>query len=77
MTRKIKGEQNKNKQTNKQTNKQKTVVFETECDSWGLQLRGQNMSVFEKKSHFWILLGAFRGHFSNSSIQQNVFPNLV
>ena len=32
------------------------------------------MPVYKKKGPFLILLGSFRGHFSNSSIAQNVFP---
>ena len=40
-------------------------------------IRDQNIPVFKKKGHSWILLGVFRGQSWNSSILQNVFPKFV
>ena len=39
-----------------------------------ITIRGQNVPVFKKKGTFLILLGAFRDHFSNSSIPKKRVP---
>ena len=39
-------------------------------------IRGQNVPIFKKMVYFWILLGAFRDHFSNSTkhvLQKSLF----
>ena len=60
-----------------QRNMKKGLFFETERNSQDLQLGVKMCQFFKEKGPFSILLGLFRGQFSNSSIPQNMFSKNI
>ena len=55
------------RKTQKKKEKKKELFFEIERNSQELPLLVK-MCLFSRKESLFILLGAFRGHFSNSSV---------